>query len=574
MKLNITLFLLVASAALISAYIQNPSGSLEDLGFQQQPHQFGAIHHKRDTPEGQESIVEFPSEGLFSKEEHYHELYDSLIYAEEHKEEYAEKTNAALIGCENNDRPDFFKWAPIYVGTVTPSNPSIQYTVPCFQDSNAHFNIVNDNTIELIHVFKKPKDLFCTDTYFYSTLTNFHVEIFARRGTHKVTFKVKPDQLEEIKTVGISIFRICDKTIHIIPDFFKSLWLFLGGLGLNPNIPFFGSKPTKSMIKKNIEFLEKTTGHKWQKRPKDTVVEIDESLIQSGDFFAIIRFDGLDPIIGYGSGSFVGHCTMALRVKGEVYIVESQSGWYWPRTGIQINPYKLWIKWARNAGFQVTWLPLKSEVAARFDNDAAYKFFKTIEGVPYGYHNFLFGWLDTAKHNYPPVLSPEAFGPLFAMVEKISPEASNSVFNLAMNRRLNTTGLSVPQIAVEAEKRGLTIPDLLAMVEVDGWVYPDGVSYVCSSFVVAMYKAAGLFGNAEVNAVEFTPKDLYSLDFFSTNPPVPENCKKVDPENPFCQIMGEYRMEFPGLGTVSPYSHMNENCWSEGPDYKRVPEGC
>lgn len=55
------------------------------------------------------------------------------------------------------------------------------------------------------------------------------------------------------------------------------------------------------------------------------------------------------------------------------------------------------------------------------------------------------------------------------------------------------------------------------MVEIDGWEYNDGVSYVCSAYVAAMYKAAGLFGDLEINAVEFTPKDVYILNFFDLN---------------------------------------------------------
>lgn len=38
----------------------------------------------------------------------------------------------------------------------------------------------------------------------------------------------------------------------------------------------------------------------------------------------------------------------------------------------------------------------------------------------------------------------------------------------------------------------MTTGDLMAMVEKDGWQYSDGVSYVCSSFVAACYKAGGL----------------------------------------------------------------------------------
>jgi hypothetical protein len=62
----------------------------------------------------------------------------------------------------------------------------------------------------------------------------------------------------------------------------------------------------------------------------------------------------------------------------------------------------------------------------------------------------------------------------------------------------------------------------MALPEIDGWEYTgeeprDGWSYVCSAYVAAMYKAAGLFDDLEINATEFTPKDVYTLDFFDTN---------------------------------------------------------
>jgi len=37
---------------------------------------------------------------------------------------------------------------------------------------------------------------------------------------------------------------------------------------------------------------------------------------------------------------------------------------------------------------------------------------------------------------------------------------------------------------------------------------------VCSSFVVAVMKAAGVFGDMEIHATEFTPRDLYMLDVY------------------------------------------------------------
>jgi hypothetical protein len=58
----------------------------------------------------------------------------------------------------------------------------------------------------------------------------------------------------------------------------------------------------------------------------------------------------------------------------------------------------------------------------------------------------------------------------------------------------------------------------MAIPEQDGWenqLPRDGVSYVCSAYVTALYKTAGLFGvELEINATEFSPKYVYQLDFF------------------------------------------------------------
>lgn len=76
------------------------------------------------------------------------------------------------------------------------------------------------------------------------------------------------------------------------------------------------------MIDANLDFLEATMGITMDKRETQNVI-IDESLINSGDFFVILRLDGLAPLILYGTGAHASHCTMALRFDGELYIVES-----------------------------------------------------------------------------------------------------------------------------------------------------------------------------------------------------------------------------------------------------------
>ena len=150
-------------------------------------------------------------------------------------------------------------------------------------------------------------------------------------------------------------------------------------------------------------------------------VHISEDLISSGDFFVIMRLDGLDPMIMYGTGSHGAHCVMALRFEGELYIVESQDAWYWPTHGLQRTPYKKWIEQAKEASFNVIWLPMNGESMLKFNEKAANDWFFTTEGLPYGYHNFLFGWIDTPRDNLPPILADQIVPVVFAMLASVIP---------------------------------------------------------------------------------------------------------------------------------------------------------
>jgi len=80
---------------------------------------------------------------------------------------------------------------------------------------------------------------------------------------------------------------------------------------------------TPSLLEEsNVAFMNHYTGINMKKR-KITDVEVDESLINSGDFIGIIRLDGLDPMLGWGMGSTTGHTTTALRIDGVLHICES-----------------------------------------------------------------------------------------------------------------------------------------------------------------------------------------------------------------------------------------------------------
>jgi len=293
----------------------------------------------------------------------------------------------------------------------------------------------------------------------------------------------------------------------------------------------------------------------------------------------------LDPMLAWAMGSHTGHTAITLRVSGQLYVCESTvNSNYWPVNGVQMTPWKQWITQAMAANYNVVLLPLSSQNQALFNEQKALTWFNTVKGLPYGFHNMLFSWIDTPEDNYPPPLSSELAMLLFVFMDEVMSEFLDSTtiefFQQAFNHRLNTKGLSVRECYMEAQKRGLSFTDLVTMPEQDSWVYQDdngqqGPSMVCDVLVLEMYKAAGLFGNLTnlIQGTEFTNWDVYSLNIYDGSRFHPQACIQADPTLPYCQLMGKYRMTLPAFNTFAPFPNMREKCPSLPPYYKK-PANC
>ena len=192
-----------------------------------------------------------------------------------------------------------------------------------------------------------------------------------------------------------------------------------------------------------------------------------------------------------------------------------------------------------------------------------------------------FCWLDTLDENTPYPLSMELFTVVIPIaLDLLKLDKTLDVATQALNHRIGTTNLTVRECYVEAMKRGMSIAQLYTIPEQDSWVYSyedgrSGPSMVCDVFVTSMWKAGGLFGNmsSEIQATEFTNWDAYSLNIFNGSFVRPKECQIADPDLPYCQIMGEYRMDLVGWNTVKPFPHMREKCPTIPPDYIR-PSNC
>lgn len=487
--------------------------------------------------------------------------------------------NGSLYKCQDSthDPDDYFQFLPVFAGSLKQDHQELKYSGQCFQDVTFDLeylpNAENPTSVKVHINAKNKRSLLCREHIFISTATRHHIEPLFLARKHVIEFKnLDQDDFDDIKFEGLRMYFFCHGIHDEFISIFNTLKLFVGGLGDNPKYPVIGSHVPAYMEKANVQFLSEALDWNLQER-KTQKVWLTEEEIHDGDFLAIFRLDGLDEIIMWGTGGTAGHSAVVLTLDGEKHVVESQDAWYWPKHKIQRNTWKDWVHYADNCDFHVAVLPLRQEYRDKFNLTAAQEWFKYMEGYPYGYHNFLFSWIDTPDQNFPHLLAPDLFPIVVEMADHLAHPVINSFFIEAMNQRLGTSGLSFDEVLVESEHRNMTLQQLMAMPEQDEWIYSDGPSMVCSCFVIGVYKAAGLFGDMEIQANEFTPKDVYQLDVYDVNAKRPEQCVRADPDSPFCQILGKYKMEFPGYSTIKPYSHMNEHCPSEEPLYVR-PDGC
>lgn len=475
-----------------------------------------------------------------------------------------------LDGCHapNSEPFKFF----FVTGAVARPGESGSFAAPCFDKVDVSVT-ETESDFEVRLTTSNKTGLLCAVIFFVSTGKTTENVFRMMTGTSILHFHkrdLSPNEVQHVRRTGISVLKQCTDLWKVPKSIFRTFLMFFGGLGLNPRIPIFGSKVPEYMLKENIRFIKNYAGYEWKRRADPSRVHLDKRQVKSGDFIAITRFDGIDQIIQLGSGSRIGHSTMALWEGDELYVIESQEALYWPTHGIQRTKWEDWLHAADNADFNVILVPLNDKYRALFDEKKAWEFFNRMKGYNYGFHNFFFGFIDVVGQNLPEMMDMIFFSLFIKMVDKISHVVAESMIYEALNFRLGTKGLRMNEIWEETYARNISLEQLFTIPEQDKWIYSDGPSYVCSSFLVAVYRAAGLFGDLEINATEFTPKDLIDLEFWDVSgQKVPAGCEGKAPHG-YCQLFGVMDMDMGKISFVEPYAHMNERCPSMAPFYNRI----
>ena len=470
-------------------------------------------------------------------------------------------------------------WAPVFRAKMKTVGEKYSFSSRCFEKNTVAFKEMSRDKIVLSLENSGKTDTWCSELFIFHTSNHNYLQFIAFEGFHEIVIKrITQDDKDEIKVNGVKLYGFCAGLVNTVKSFFLTLKAFYGGLGIDPHAknPKFRPSIPKDMEKANLRILELFNHYTPERRKNDTIVNFDKKTIHSGDFLLISRMDGLDPLIMIGAGGRSGHSAVCSWVGDELYVLESQSGWYWPHDGIQRNKWEDWLKWAHNADFNVALLPIREEYRNKFDNAKAMEWFENeVEGLNYGYHNFISTWLDTVDKNFPFIATSEIVEFLFSLASKVYPPASDLIITENINIRVGKQNLTFQQAVAEAARQGKSLEQLLAEPEKEGIKYSDGLNYVCSCFVVAYWKHGGLFGDLDLSPNEFGPRDIYMLDIFDKNVTRPQECIDDNPDLPYCQVMGRFILDLEegAYSSIKPYAHMNERCSSQGPDFIRE-EGC
>ena len=486
----------------------------------------------------------------------------------------------------------YFGFLPTFEAALVPGGDPVHWEGGCFEDTSAQLVAVDGGWHIELSVKGWPKRLLCSDAYVFATPAGLKVfEVFVP-WTYRAAWHAPGDAGQRdlegwyIQSQGLKVFRFPKGFLGFAADLLKTLFLFE---------PMVQKNPPAAIREANYDFVAEYSRIKPRKEPRTAgVVEIPEEAVGSGDFFGIFRADGVDPMLAWGMGSSTGHTTVALRTPEGLHVCESQDkGAYWDTNGIQCTPFQTWLKKAHAAGYDVVHAPLSPEYRAKFDEAKAWEWFQSVEGLNYGFHNMLWGWVDTVKNNYPctppdyqsTCMSWPLIEVAFGLIDALMPSTADLMWRQAWALRVGEpeSRLSTLEIYRKASEKGMSLEELPTVVEQDDWIYNTtrygkpvkGRSMVCCVFVCAMWKAAGIFeevGDA-VNCAEFVNEDVYQLNVFDDPANRPEACKQADPDNQVCQLMGEMTLNLNMYNSRPMLAHMAEHCPSLAPDYER-PAGC
>lgn len=194
------------------------------------------------------------------------------------------------------------------------------------------------------------------------------------------------------------------------------------------------------------EFLSKHSNWTFIPRPISNT-PISKSQVDSGDYIGKMVLGGQGIITAYGTGGHTEHAAVASWIGNELYVFESD---------ITIRKTE-WSQWLANqpTHSMIILAKLKPELRHSFNLSAALDYFESVQQTPYGWQNSIWGWIDTPSQNWPPPSTVQLVPVFFSLVDRIRPELARLLWGEALNKRLNTHGLTTEEMIPVLQRRSM-----------------------------------------------------------------------------------------------------------------------
>lgn len=428
------------------------------------------------------TLSSIPNPSLRERVVHMSQTYPKIVdyvrngHHEQHKnsESFINVEDDTLGTCGPKSIPQPWKFMGFKVAALNDKNAqSEEWKNFCFTKNTASFKWVDSKTAQITITSSGKTSADCSDTYALTDIFNHDIKVIDSEGDHVITYHFKEnDEITYVNTYGMKILRLCDSHVNLLPDVLLTLYLFIAD-------PFVeGPKGEKVPVwlrdyvyTYHYDWLHKWQGMKLFKRKQKAKIDGDwmRKYAKNGDILCRFAGTGLSSLIMWGTGSQCSHIAMFLWGRGDekdqLFVVQSNGKGIWKQP---VDAF-----WEENDGTGIAMLPLHPDWRAKFDTEKAWDWFETVNGQPYGFANFLFGYFDTPDENFPQLISVDAWMTFIMILNDIplvGPKLVDFVWTRALNKRLGTEGLNFKQVVEETMKKGMTLGELMAIPEKEEWV--------------------------------------------------------------------------------------------------------
>mmetsp|Transcript_28594 Transcript_28594/g.27588 ORF Transcript_28594/g.27588 Transcript_28594/m.27588 type:complete len:187 (-) Transcript_28594:618-1178(-) len=170
-----------------------------------------------------------------------------------------------LYGCDDRgigEETDPFYFVPVAVANLKEDGATTTFTEGrCYKSLTFTYNMDYDTAgvfqgVTLTIDAKRPSSLLCRDWFLIANVDFLHVETITSTGVHTISFtNLDETQQTNMAYGGLQIYMFCDGYIDTFVSALKTVLMFVGGLGTDPDLPIRGSHVPEYMEMLNKEFL-------------------------------------------------------------------------------------------------------------------------------------------------------------------------------------------------------------------------------------------------------------------------------------------------------------------------------